>query len=217
MNDLGGIRIVTAEEKELYAQVDAEMKRAMAASVDQLVEHLPQEQKAAIQSLSPEQRRAFGRAFAEEMARFRGWREVSNVNETDVEVVEELEGLGPVLEIDKAWHGLHFLLCGLPEGGDPPFGLAVLGGTALGDDLGYGPARYLIPTEVRDVATALAEVEADALAARFSAKALQDAEVYPGGWESDDCLAWLLDAYQSLRTFYQDAAERGNAALLYLT
>src|SRR5215831_2317265 len=60
------------------------------------------------------------------------------------------------LSLDKAWHGLHFLLCGQPEPTAGPLGSVILGGTEIGDDdLGYGPARYFEPSEVGEIAAAL--------------------------------------------------------------
>ena len=56
------------------------------------------------------------------------------------------------IDIDKAWHGIQFLLANDPWGGEPPLANAVLGGTEIGDDVGYGPARYLNADEVRAVA-----------------------------------------------------------------
>jgi len=50
------------------------------------------------------------------------------------------------LDIQKAWHGLHYLLCVQPWDGDLPLRNAVLGGSEIGPDLGYGPPVRLSPT-----------------------------------------------------------------------
>jgi len=44
------------------------------------------------------------------------------------------------------------------------------------------------------------------------------AEIYPQIWESDgpDGLEYVLHYYNQLTSFYQAAAERGDAVLLYL-
>src|SRR5262249_38852831 len=62
---------------------------------------------------------------------------------------------GHSVSIDKAWHGLHYLLCGAPEPAPGPLGQAVFGGTEIGEDQGYGPARYFTPAQVAEIATAL--------------------------------------------------------------
>ncbi len=49
------------------------------------------------------------------------------------------------LDLDKAWHGLHWLLTGTADDTDTPAGQAILGGTEIGEDKGYGPSRLLRP------------------------------------------------------------------------
>jgi hypothetical protein len=123
---------------------------------------------------------------------------------------------GQELDIAKSWHGVHFLLCGVPQEAPPPLGDAVLGGTEIGPDLGYGPARYVEPHQVRAVADALHAIPPAAFAERFDAAGLQEHEIYPGVWSETE-KEWLQDAYSQLRDFYADAAEKGLAVLLYIT
>src|SRR4051812_40770621 len=68
-----------------------------------------------------------------------------------------LDGFGPFadLDIDKAWHAIHFLLTGTAWEGEPPLDFLAIGGTEIGEDLGYGPARGLVSSQVRELATAL--------------------------------------------------------------
>lgn len=71
---------------------------------------------------------------------------------------------GSQLDIDKAWHLIHYLLTGEPCEGSEPLCNAVLGGAEIGEeDVGYGPARYLSSTEVNAVATALASISPEEL------------------------------------------------------
>ncbi len=49
-----------------------------------------------------------------------------------------------MMDIDKAWHGLHFIFTGSDWSGGFPEGFLVTCGKAVGDvDVGYGPARFL--------------------------------------------------------------------------
>lgn len=122
------------------------------------------------------------------------------------------------LDVDKAWDAIHFLLNGDPEGAQQPLADAVLGGTELGEDNGYGPVRYLDRAAVAAVANALDAIPPDTLAARFEFDALHAAGIYPQIWDrrDDEDRAYVCGHYSALRDFYRAAAERGDCALLYL-
>jgi hypothetical protein len=125
--------------------------------------------------------------------------------------------VGAELDIDKAWHGLHFLLCGSAGEALGPLGSAVLGGKEIGADSGHGPARYLEPPEVNAIAHALGSLTSEVLAERFDPAALDQHKVYPGRWvANDEHKEWLCDAFSQLQSFYRSAAEAGHAVLLYI-
>ena len=120
------------------------------------------------------------------------------------------------LDIDKAWHGIHFLLNGSAWGGTAPLYDAVLGGTPIGDPSSYEPIRYLSPAVVDAVASALPTAEE--LTPRFTHKALKHAEIYPdAAWEKAEALSeFLLPSYGVLKDFFTWAAGRGEAVLITL-
>lgn len=124
------------------------------------------------------------------------------------------------LDIDKAWHGIQFLLNGSAWEGESPLYNVVLGGTVLGDeDLGYGPARYLTPEEVRETYLALEQISADDFRARYDPRAMTKAEIYPEiVWErdGDDALQYLVDYYVLVVEFFKEATRLGHAMLLYI-
>ena len=118
------------------------------------------------------------------------------------------------LSLDKAWHGVHYLLCGETEPGAALLSQPVMGGTSLGDDdegfSGYGPARYFTAAEVSDLSAALSRTELEAqAAARFDAPRMMALQIYPGWRASDE--EWVMDALRRLRHFYADAATKGHA------
>jgi hypothetical protein len=133
------------------------------------------------------------------------------------------DGFGPFadVDVDKAWHAIHFLLTGTAWGGEPPLNFLVTGGTEVGDDLGYGPARGLTSAEVRLVAAALQPLTPDVLLQRFNPVALGAAEIYPEIWdrppEEDDTRGYVAECYDQLRSFVVDAAADGEALLISLT
>ena len=128
-----------------------------------------------------------------------------------------VQGTHAELSLDKAWHGVHYLLSGSTEPTNTPLGQAVLGGTEVGEDFsGYGPARTFDPAQVARAAKALAAPEAEREAAgRFDAARMTELQIYPFGWEDDD-RDWLLVSFRDLRGFYADAAAQGWAAVTCL-
>ncbi|MFP5392400.1 MAG: YfbM family protein [Gammaproteobacteria bacterium] len=122
------------------------------------------------------------------------------------------------VDLDKAWHAIHFVLTGEEYGGEGPLAQAVLGGVPIGDeDVGYGPARGLSAADVKAVAAALEQVTESDLRAKFDADALTEAEIYPQIWdEGDVALDYVLDNFLEMRRFYQDAATRDMAVLLFI-
>jgi hypothetical protein len=123
------------------------------------------------------------------------------------------------VELDKAWHGIHYLLTGDVDGGPEPLAWAVLGGDEVGEDVGYGPARFLTPQEVKQVASAIGSLSAEALVARYEPKAMAQAGVYPQViWvrEGQQALEYVLEYYQKLVAFYREAADRGDGAVLWI-
>lgn len=133
-------------------------------------------------------------------------------------IQEEEEGTVPedeLLSIDKAWHGLHYLLNGDPWAGQWPLYDAIMGGERLGnEDVGYGPARYLTPAQVADIAEVLSVIRPDELEGRYDAEAMTTAEIYPGIWEQEDALDYLLSHYANLVQFFLEAAGREEAVIM---
>jgi hypothetical protein len=198
------------------------MKRTVADSAEEILKHLPPDQRQMIDALPAEQRSLFVKRFGEEFARVTmgGKAAMSPTPKKQSSIAER--DVGALLDIEKAWHGLHYLLTGNAEQAVPGAGEAVLGGSTIGPQLGYGPARLLKAEEVALVSSALSSLTRDALRARFDPKAMSRAQVYPGGWddssrEGDEVnVDWLLAAFDDLRDFYQTVASRGSAILLYL-
>lgn len=93
-------------------------------------------------------------------------------------------------------------------------GKTILGGKEIGADVGYGPARYLEPSEVQEIAKTLKNVSEKELARRFDLKAMIAANVYACRDEGE--LALAQHYFTHIVAYYTDAAERGDAMLLYL-
>jgi hypothetical protein len=130
-------------------------------------------------------------------------------------------GKREVLSLDKAWHGVHYLLSGAAEPGPELRSQAVLGGVELGDDpegfSGYGPPRYFRAAQVQKLSEELSRPEAEAEAAgRFDAAKMSQFRIYPGWRAGEQDKEWLMDAFRRLRDFYSSAAAQGRAIITCL-
>lgn len=126
-------------------------------------------------------------------------------------------------DLDKAWHGIHWLLTGSADGGDEPLCYLLAGGKQVGDvDVGYGPARALTSEQVEAWDAALSQIARDELSRRFDPKAMLDAAIYPQIWGRslkgvEDTLDYLLQAYAGLRDFVAAARREGSGLVVYLS
>ncbi len=129
-----------------------------------------------------------------------------------------LETDPPSLEIDKSWHGIHYLLTGNAQKPGPGIGQIILGGKEIGEDQGLGPAHYFTAEEVKELAVLLKQETPERLAARYDPVAMQKAEIYPGIWVRDDkqALEYLLEYYRQLVDFYAKAAKHNQAIIFVI-
>lgn len=124
-------------------------------------------------------------------------------------------------DLDKAWHGLHFLLSGSEWEGDWPAGFLLNGGTEVGAiDVGYGPARAFTSAEVEQIDRFLAPIDEPALRARFDSARMMELGIYPTIWDrdpaEDDTLGYLVEYYAQLKEFVGKTRERGHGMVCYL-
>jgi len=125
------------------------------------------------------------------------------------------------LDLEKAWHGVHYVLAGAAEPGPDLRSQAVLGGVELGEDpegfSGYGPARYFRAAQVRELSEALGRQDVESAAeARFDPEQMERLEIYPGWEAGEEEKEWVMGALRRLRDFYRSAAAEGRAVVTCL-
>lgn len=129
-------------------------------------------------------------------------------------------GDGPpnALDVEKAWHAIHFTLNGSQWEGHGALGMVVLGGTEIGEDAGYGPARYLLQGQVKEIAEALLKISKEEFIERFHPEAMDAQKIYPQIWSRDGDFgrSYVLGHFVNLVNFYRGAAERSDAMLLFI-
>ena len=127
-----------------------------------------------------------------------------------------------MIDVDKAWDGIHFLLTGNSLDTEPahPLRSAILGTYTVDEnqDLGYGPANYLPPAEVREMYESIEDIGKEDLKKHYNGKRMDALEVYPGIW-SDEAVGfdYLWHHFEKLKEFYQDAATKENAVVMFIS
>jgi hypothetical protein len=107
-------------------------------------------------------------------------------------------------------------MCGATEPGSTVLSQVVMGGTEVGEDLGYGPARYFEANKVPDLARELTRAGLEAeMQVRFDPAQMTTLQIYPFGWQPSD-LNWVMDEFHKLRQFYIDAGAAKYAVLTVL-
>ena len=112
------------------------------------------------------------------------------------------------MSVEKAWHGIHFLLNGTAWEGEAPLDFIVRGGRELGHDAGYGPARGFSAKELKGICAALEPFIPGVLRKRFDIEALLECAIYPNTWVGGEG-EWLIDTFAQLKRFLASGATRG--------
>src|SRR5262249_31592082 len=121
------------------------------------------------------------------------------------------------LDLQKAWHGLHYLLTGHIWETGARLGFLVSGGRAIGEaDSFWRPVRLFNPDGVVALADALSTVSDEILWSRFHAQRMNELGVYPAIWDEtehnlrEECLGYFHD----VKSFVSKAACDGAALIV---
>jgi hypothetical protein len=125
-------------------------------------------------------------------------------------------------DLDKAWHGIHYMLTRTAWEGDPPLNFILLGGSEVGRiDVGYGTARVFTSAEVQALHAALAPIDEALLRQRFDPPEMMKLEIYPEIWDrdpaEDDTFAYCAEYFGTLKEFVAGAAQRRLGLVFYLS
>jgi hypothetical protein len=133
-------------------------------------------------------------------------------------------GTDPALvDIDKAWDGLVFLLTGegLSAGGyEHPLARVLFSGQLINaeQDLGYGPAHFLRPEEVAELQPQLAALTVADLKQRFEPAKMTALDIYPDIWsEGEVAFDYVADGFVTVQQHYAEAAQRGEGMITFLS
>lgn len=123
-------------------------------------------------------------------------------------------------DVDTAWHAVHFALVGDAWGTAGPFGEIVLGGEPFGEDVGYGPARWLAADAVATAALKLSELSPEMFARRLDFASMFEHDIYPQIWDRDPVEEHLAEfvraGYREIRDRFAEAASTGQGFVVSL-
>ncbi|HEV2969126.1 MAG TPA: YfbM family protein [Pirellulales bacterium] len=121
------------------------------------------------------------------------------------------------VSLEKAWHGLHYLLTGETWEGHGPLAFLLAGGERLSDDQ-ESPLRWFAPEETNQIYQALSNVSDDQLWSRFDANEMEQQQIYPGIWDEpeDDLKEEYLTYFRELKQVVAMAAKAGQGLLVTL-
>ncbi|MFV0331834.1 MAG: YfbM family protein [Dysgonomonas sp.] len=128
-----------------------------------------------------------------------------------------------MLDIDKAWDGIIYLLTGKSIQGidmSDQSGLhtVILSGQLIDpeQDMGYGPAHYLTPDQVQELSATISKETRESMLSRFKPADMHD--VYPTIWEEEgeEAFDYVFANFQELQKFYAQAAKENQAVISIL-
>lgn len=149
-------------------------------------------------------------------------RSPATVHELLARRVYEVERPTDFVDIDRAWHALHFLLVGSAWDPAPPLDFLAVGGEPVGDeDVGFGPARVFRAADVRVLDEALSAHPTAALFDRFDPVRMGELAIYPHGWADFDLadaerVAYFTSAYDEVRALLREGARSGRGVLIWV-
>ena len=123
------------------------------------------------------------------------------------------------IDIGKSWEGIHFVLTGHKfDEGTAPLRNVIMGGKEIGEDVGYGPARYMMPEEVRQTWESIRNFSEEDFKKNFNSEKIQKASIYPfyDTKPNEEDLDYLLSNFKKLKEFYQSIVEKEYIMLLYV-
>lgn len=126
-----------------------------------------------------------------------------------------------LVDIDKSWDGIIFLLTGQSlMTADHNLVRVLFSGQLIDEeqDLGYGPAHYLTPEQVLELNNEISTLTVSDLKQRYNPDKMTELEVYPTIWnEGDDAFDYILEGFLTLQNVFSEASKKGEVIITFLS
>lgn len=146
--------------------------------------------------------------------------ELKNIDLEDIiDKVEDLSDEDVLLDIDKMWDVLHFVLTGVDSGSpieNNYLSEAVVGTTSFDDVAEF--IAYIEKDRVLEIVNALEEFDIRTAMDVFSMKECKEVGIYPNIWDYeediDDIKEEITDYFEMMKNFYKKVLDmRGNVLI----
>ena len=150
-------------------------------------------------------------------------KELKAMGSEEEEILESVEewndGDELLLDIDKMWDVLHFVLTGVGADhriDDSPLSQAVLGVTSIENLSEY--MAYTEHSQIADIVAALEQFDMKQALESFDMKACKEAELYPNIWdydeEEEEIIDEILHDFEQMKRFYKQVLEANGHVLV---
>jgi hypothetical protein len=128
-----------------------------------------------------------------------------------------------LIDVDKSWEGLFFLLTGkslatFEEASTPLLWILIPPQEIDSDqDMGYGPATYTTIEQTKELNNALNTISIDEIRDKYNGNLMMEMGIYPEAWDNDESLEYLVESFNTVKDFYNKAAADNQAVIIFLT
>lgn len=124
-----------------------------------------------------------------------------------------------VLDIDKSWQAIQYLLFRDIDEGPPPMGYVVpmMTDNAIDCELDFG-AFYLTSEQVEEAYDYLNGLDEETIKDMYDFQAMVADEVYPIATDDDEdeFYQYIYSYLMDIKEFYKEAADKGKAVIFYV-
>ncbi|MBC7451002.1 MAG: YfbM family protein [Cytophagales bacterium] len=127
-----------------------------------------------------------------------------------------------LLDIEKAWEGLFYLLTGKSlnncEEAKPPLCwiLNAANEIDVDQDLGYGPASYTTIEQTKEICDAMNSISVEELQQRYDGVVMMGLGIYPEIWDEAEAVDYLIENFLLLKLFYNKASDDQQAMISFI-
>lgn len=124
-----------------------------------------------------------------------------------------------LVDIDKSWDGIIFLLTGQNfDNSNHELTKILFSGQIIDEeqDLGYGPAQYLTPEQVKDLNEKISNITKEDLRKKYDAKKMIELEVYPNVWENEEEVEYLIEYFETVQEVYATASKNNEGIITFI-